>query len=338
MGQKLTDGDFAYRIFDSKVRNGETYFMSLFHGTKGSRTIPLGEWVDADVMDVKNPGTSKYTFKSGWHVTPSFEEAKGYLTKFSSKQSQNYVLAKVQVGGEIRPKPRSLANVWLAEKMKIVEVLGRPSLKEINRNNMNKRVNENAKELMDISPMPNKQDIDEGGNLTAEEAVEKVAARYTDEQKQDIIDSFESGGSRGNRMTALSFLQTTQTEYEVDNKDFRELGWEGIINILKGNMESTNLKEKLKRVIDHLVSETIKRKLSEERTPSEVALDIQKNWKNMSPHARPYVQAMRQLYSVDDMYGYEDGRGIINRFLANASTWRGDTARSIKKELKQMLK
>jgi hypothetical protein len=68
-------------------------------------------------------GSSKYFFKSGWHVTPKREDAQKYLEKFSSKKSRSYVVAKVQIRGEIRKKPRSPYPIFLAEEMKILEEL-----------------------------------------------------------------------------------------------------------------------------------------------------------------------------------------------------------------------
>jgi hypothetical protein len=46
---------------------------------------------------------------------------------------------------------------------------------------------------------------------------------------------------------------------------------------------------------------------------------------------------MHQLNSIDDNYHYDTGKSVVRYFLANASTWRGDTARKIKAELKAML-
>ena len=54
--------------------------------------------------------------------------------------------------------------------------------------------------------------------------------------------------------------------------------------------------------------------------------------------AEPYVEAMEQMDSVTDKYFYDDGRDIVNYFLANAQGWRGEIARDIKGTLKQMLK
>jgi hypothetical protein len=74
------------------------------------------------------------------------------------------------------------------------------------------------------------------------------------------------------------------------------------------------------------------------RTVSEIAAEIRKEWKSVWFGAVPYLDAMSVLKTVDDYYGYDSGREIITYFLANAQTWRGDAARRIKAELKQMIK
>ena len=42
---------------------------------------------------------------------------------------------------------------------------------------------------------------------------------------------------------------------------------------------------------------------------------------------------MATMESIEDKYFYDDGDDIVIYFLANAQTWRGDTARNVKKEL-----
>ena len=50
-------------------------------------------------------------------------------------------------------------------------------------------------------------------------------------------------------------------------------------------------------------------------------------------YTKPYQQAMRELTSIEDRYGMESAYEIVLRFLANATSWRGETARRIKAEL-----
>lgn len=69
-----------------------------------------------------------------------------------------------------------------------------------------------------------------------------------------------------------------------------------------------------------------------------IALDISKDWKNISYNAKPYLEAMHGLNTVDDNYGYDNGASIVRYFLANASQWKGENAKAIKLELKQLVK
>ena len=69
-----------------------------------------------------------------------------------------------------------------------------------------------------------------------------------------------------------------------------------------------------------------------------IAREIRSDWKKVSPYAAPYLQAMSYLNSVDDNYILDSGRSIVSYFLANAGSWRGETAKRIKAELKAMVK
>ncbi len=73
------------------------------------------------------------------------------------------------------------------------------------------------------------------------------------------------------------------------------------------------------------------------RTLREIASDIYDNWENVNYAAEPYLDAMSDLESVNDYYIHDSGKSVVRYFLANASSWKGDAARQIKKELKGML-
>jgi hypothetical protein len=66
----------------------------------------------------------------------------------------------------------------------------------------------------------------------------------------------------------------------------------------------------------------------------EVAKEINQDWKNVYFGARPYLNALYSLDKITDNYGADSAKSIIIYFLGNASTWRGETAKRIKKELK----
>ena len=69
----------------------------------------------------------------------------------------------------------------------------------------------------------------------------------------------------------------------------------------------------------------------------EIANDIRKDWGGkMYFGAKPYVQAMGTLSSINDDYGMDSAKSIVLYFLANAQSWRGQKAREIKTELKTM--
>jgi len=77
---------------------------------------------------------------------------------------------------------------------------------------------------------------------------------------------------------------------------------------------------------------------TKERSVYQIAQEIKADWKPVHPTAKPYLDAMCQMETVRENYGHDSGRGVVLRFLGNAQTWRGDTARKIKKELNNMVK
>ena len=75
------------------------------------------------------------------------------------------------------------------------------------------------------------------------------------------------------------------------------------------------------------------------RSIETIANEIRRDWGVKTNYAaRPYLQAMYGLNSISDNYGCDSARDIVARFLSNANTWHGTTARRIKDELKAMLK
>ena len=70
----------------------------------------------------------------------------------------------------------------------------------------------------------------------------------------------------------------------------------------------------------------------------EIAREVRTDWKKVNFGAVPYLDAMSSLNDVSDMYGCDDAKSIVLYFLSNASTWRGETAKRVKAELKAMVK
>lgn len=72
---------------------------------------------------------------------------------------------------------------------------------------------------------------------------------------------------------------------------------------------------------------------------ADIAYIIEKDWRGKVNYAaRPYLDAMHSLNSVNDNYGYDSGVSVVLYFLCNASTWRGETAKLVKAELKRRCK
>ena len=75
-----------------------------------------------------------------------------------------------------------------------------------------------------------------------------------------------------------------------------------------------------------------------------IATEIIKDWNKTNGNkgiyfgARPYLTAMLTLNTINDKYMFDSAKSIVLYFLCNASTWKGETARRIKKELNQLCK
>ena len=72
-------------------------------------------------------------------------------------------------------------------------------------------------------------------------------------------------------------------------------------------------------------------------TIDEIAFLIRKDWKNIDYTAKPYFQALEGLDNNGN-YGADSGLSMVAYFLCNASKWKGDVAREVKKELNARLK
>lgn len=70
----------------------------------------------------------------------------------------------------------------------------------------------------------------------------------------------------------------------------------------------------------------------------EIAAEIRKDWARPYFGAVPYLDAMRSLDDVRGSYGADSAASVVRYFLSNATTWRGETARRVKAELKTMIK
>lgn len=69
-----------------------------------------------------------------------------------------------------------------------------------------------------------------------------------------------------------------------------------------------------------------------------IAAEISADWKRPYYGAVPYLEAMSALTHTGEAYYADSAASIVRYFLANAGTWRGETARRVKAELKTMVK
>lgn len=77
--------------------------------------------------------------------------------------------------------------------------------------------------------------------------------------------------------------------------------------------------------------------MSTSRSLNVIAKEIRSDWKSVNYGAKPYLDAMGCLENVSDNFGMDTGKSIVLYFLSNASTWRGETAKRVKAELKKMV-
>ena len=69
-----------------------------------------------------------------------------------------------------------------------------------------------------------------------------------------------------------------------------------------------------------------------------IAREIRKEWQNVYFGAVPHLDAMGTLTDKTSMYGCDNASYIVNYFLSNARSFRGEAAKRIKIELKAAIK
>lgn len=79
------------------------------------------------------------------------------------------------------------------------------------------------------------------------------------------------------------------------------------------------------------------------RSLSVIASEIKRNWNETSKNgiyfgAKPYLDAMQTLNTIDENYYEDTAVSVVLYFLANAQTWKGETAKRVKAELNAMVK
>jgi len=91
----------GYRIVE--IKNNKV--MSLFHGTNGSRQIPLNMWHKANIKDVSD-GSKGKNYKSGWHFLLTLDETINFFTRMFRVKDNRYIV-QCHVRKNIRQKTNS---------------------------------------------------------------------------------------------------------------------------------------------------------------------------------------------------------------------------------------
>ena len=68
-----------------------------------------------------------------------------------------------------------------------------------------------------------------------------------------------------------------------------------------------------------------------------IAAEIKSDWKKVNFAAKPYLDAMLTLNTPNDKYFFDSADMVVRHFLCNSGTWKGETARRVKAELRKMV-
>lgn len=76
------------------------------------------------------------------------------------------------------------------------------------------------------------------------------------------------------------------------------------------------------------------------RTFAQIAKDIKIAWPKINPYAKNYLNALMEINSSDPTAKYylDEAGDIALYFLSNATSFRGEQARKLKQELKDLIK
>jgi len=74
----------------------------------------------------------------------------------------------------------------------------------------------------------------------------------------------------------------------------------------------------------------------ENRSIRSIALDIRREWIKVNYAAKPYLDAMMELNSINDKYYNDSAKSVVLYFLSNAASFRGERAKALKAELKAL--
>lgn len=83
--------------------------------------------------------------------------------------------------------------------------------------------------------------------------------------------------------------------------------------------------------LQELLGRTAARKLKD------IARDIEKSWGRVDPRAKPFLEVLKTLDSVEDNYEADRGVDIVRHFLHHSQRWSGPDADRLRDELEGLL-
>jgi hypothetical protein len=103
-------------------------------------------------------------------------------------------------------------------------------------------------------------------------------------------------------------------------------------------MDNERVARELVNIARDLVADDIDLSGLRSMTIAGLAQVVYRDWQRVNFAAKPYLQAMQSMRSINDQFGFDSGRSIVLYFLGNARSWKGPVAKAVKKELNRRLK
>lgn len=150
-----------------------------------------------------------------------------------------------------------------------------------------------------------------------------------------------------NQVKAASFTKEAQESGDITNEQVLGLivskltGWdyEKISATAGYAYEDSNYRDEAEKMFKEAgIQESVTEGEATGRKLSDIAKEIRADWKSVNYAAKPYLEAMMDCDTIDGSYGQDSCASVVGYFLSNASQWKGDKAKAIKKELNDMLK
>lgn len=182
--------------------------------------------------------------------------------------------------------------------------------------------------------------------VEANEHIQKFVVRRTPSGQWDVVDvktgKVVEGGFFSQAAAREAAIEWDNVDTESGAQQEGSFGATG--GLVMGEKDPKDPKVRMEWLIDDVtkpvLTEAIEPKQIEHFTIAQLARLVQRDWRNVNFGARPYLDAMFSLDVMaprDGHYYQDTGESVVAYFISNATTWRGENAKVIKKELKRRL-